>query len=126
MICPVRTLCVDDDFDVLNALEELLLCAGHQVFATTSVKEALMLLETEAPFNFCISDYQMPEMLGDDFLRHVASSSPETVRVLMSGYIQAHFSHPSNNESVFNAFLEKPFRLPELFKILGTPQYIRP
>ncbi|MEI6206380.1 MAG: response regulator [Desulfuromonadales bacterium] len=116
----IRTLCVDDDSTVLNVLKDFLASKGHQVFATTSVQEAIKALGAGETFTFCISDYQMPEMNGDDFLRIVADKSPATVRLLMSGYSNTHLLHQLTLDGACSTFIEKPFQLSALVEILET------
>jgi DNA-binding NtrC family response regulator len=120
----IRTLCVDDDTTVLNVLKDFLTSEDHQVFATTSVTEAIKALETEEPFTFCLSDYQMPEMNGDDFLKIVADKSPATVRLLMSGYSNTHLLHQLALDGACSTFIEKPFQLSTLIKILETHLHV--
>lgn len=109
-----RTLCIDDDDAVLAMLKEFLISAGHQVIATTAVEEALHALETKGPFSFCISDFQMPEMQGDDFLRIVAEKSPDTTRVLMSGFASKQRIQQALLDGTCCIFVDKPFRLTNL------------
>jgi len=116
----IRTLCVDDDAIVLETLKVFFYSEGHQVFATTSVHEAVKALETEVPFTFCISDYQMPEMNGDAFLRLVAEKSPGTFRLLMSGYSNTYLLHQLALDGTCDTFVEKPFQISTLIKILNS------
>jgi len=120
----IRTLCVDDDSIVLDVLNDFLTSEGHQVFATTSVHEAIIALETEVPFTFCISDYQMPEINGDDFLKIVAEKSPATVRLLMSGYSNTHLLHQLALDGTCSTFIEKPFQLSNLIEILNSHLHV--
>jgi DNA-binding NtrC family response regulator len=119
----VRILCIDDDNEVLVLLEKLLISAGHQVFATESVSEALQALETENTFDICLCDYQMPEMLGDDLLRLVAEKSPDTVRLLMSGYPNTRRINQATLDGACNAFIQKPINFPEFLKTLNSPPH---
>lgn len=118
MHTPITTLCLDDDGIVLDMLQKFLISQGHEVFATTSVQEAIVALETKRPFTFCISDFQMPEMCGDDFLKIVAVKSPETVRVLMSGYANKLRVQQASLNGTCCTFIEKPFQFETLIKIL--------
>jgi two-component system NtrC family sensor kinase len=116
----IRTLCIDDDNIVLDVLKEFLTSEGHEIVATTSVQQAMKAIETEIPFTFCISDYQMPEMYGDEFLKFVAQKSPTTIRVLMSGYADTRRIHQATKEGVCRTFVEKPFQLSNLINILNS------
>lgn len=116
MQTPIRILCLDDDSIVLEMLKEFLVAEGHTVLATTSADEARKALDSEHPFTFCICDYQMPEMLGDDFLRLVAMKSPGTIRVLMSGYADNKRINQAKVERVCSTFIQKPFRVADLIE----------
>ena len=122
---PVTTLCLDDDTVVLEVLRKFLISEGHQVIATASVQDALKVLDTAPPLTFCISDYQMPEMSGDDFLKIVAEKSPDTIRVLMSSYANRKRIHQATLDGVCDTFVQKPFSLPDLIHILDTHRQVK-
>lgn len=115
----IRTLCIDDDTLVLAVLKDFLTSEGHQVFATTSVQEAIKALESKETFTFCMSDYQMPEMNGADFLGIVAEKSPATIRLLMSGYSNTHLLHQRAMDGTCSTFIEKPFQISKLIETLN-------
>jgi DNA-binding NtrC family response regulator len=125
MQTPISTLCLDDDSLVLEMLKELLEAEGHNVFATTSVHEARNALESGFPFTYCLCDYEMPEMLGDDFLRLVAAKSPDTIRVLISGYADNKRIHQAKVNNVCSTFIQKPFRVAELISILDIHRHAK-
>jgi DNA-binding NtrC family response regulator len=115
-----RILCIDDDTDFIVLLEKILIAAGHQVFATSSVQGAIQALETEPTFDFCLCDYQLPEMMGDDLLWLVAEKSPDTVRLLMSGYPNTKRIHQATLDGSCSAFIQKPIDFSELKKIMKS------
>lgn len=115
---PVTILCLDDEKILLDMFKESLEAEGLHVFATSSVTEALSALDTTAPFTFCLCDFQMPEMQGDDFLRLVAVKSPGTTRILMSGCAADNRIQQATSEGVCSLFIQKPFRVPELLSSL--------
>lgn len=118
MNTPCTILCIDDDSFVLSVLKDLLESEGYRVLATTCHSEALTLLDTAPPFACCICDYQMPGIRGDEFLRLVAARSPDTVRILLSGYAANTHIHQAQLDGTCSAFVQKPFFAAELLSAL--------
>ena len=78
-------LYVDDDTDLLDLGRTFLEMDGSFVVDTaTSATEALERLET-TKFDAIVSDYQMPDMDGIEFLREFRSRYPEIPFILMTG-----------------------------------------
>ncbi len=80
-----RILIVDDDDDVREALIDEL-CTLYEVEAAPSGEDAIQRLR-EGDFDAVISDLRMPGMDGVQVLEHVHKESPETVRILLTGYL---------------------------------------
>jgi DNA-binding NtrC family response regulator len=100
-------LCVDDERPILNALKRLLRKEGYRLLTAEDGPEALDVLDRE-PVQVVISDYRMPGMSGTALLREVKSRHPETVRVVLSGYADAHVVVESINIGEIYRFLPKP------------------
>ena len=99
-------LCVDDEAGVLDGLRRNL---RRDFDVTTAVggAEALATLE-RAPFQVVVSDYQMPEMNGAEFLGHVRERWPEMTRVLLTGNADMDAAIHTVNEGQIFRFLLKP------------------
>ena len=65
---PYRILLVDDEPNVLRALQRVFQQENYQVVTAGNGQEALDLLSRE-PFHLMISDYMMPVMNGGELLR---------------------------------------------------------
>jgi PAS domain S-box-containing protein len=85
-------ICVDDEIEILKSLKAEIratFSSDYQIELAESGEEALELLEElleegyEIPL--IISDYQMPVMKGDEFLRRVHLSSPKTLKIMLTG-----------------------------------------
>ena len=63
-------LIVDDSYDTIVMLEQLLKISGATVTTASSAQEALRIL-TEKEFDIVLSDISMPEMDGYEFLRRL-------------------------------------------------------
>jgi len=82
-----RILLVDDDCEVLNALERVLRRAEPRWEVLTAVDgiEALAVLDEEA-IDVLVTDLHMPKMDGFRLLTRLARSHPETVRIVHSSH----------------------------------------
>ena len=109
MTTPARILIVDDEAHVLSSLKRLFRPSGYETATCGSAKEALQLMETSTPFHVIISDYRMPEMDGVQFLTIVRSSSPDSVRMVLSGFADAGSIMAATNEGHIYKFIPKPW-----------------
>jgi CheY-like chemotaxis protein len=118
----LRTLVVDDDDLLAQAMVEFLHNWGMEAVAVESAQEALALLEKDAAFDLILCDYVMPEMDGlafalamkereawDNIKRVIFTRSPlkEKMRLF--------------KEAGFNGYMMKPVwpeRLKELLEVL--------
>jgi two-component system NtrC family sensor kinase len=78
-------LIVDDQPETLEALRRLLRNEPVKLMTFTSAREGLQWI-TQNRVDLVIADERMPEMRGTDLLELVRERSPETVRVILTGY----------------------------------------
>lgn len=71
-------LIVDDEPDVLAALEDILILQGHDVLAVGSGNEALKALG-KSHFDGVLSDIRMPEMDGEELFSAIQENYPDMV-----------------------------------------------
>lgn len=102
-----RVLCVDDEPNVLAGLERTLFDHFGVVTATGGAA-ALDLIASEGPFAIVVSDMRMPEMDGAAFLSRVRETSPDTVRILLTGQAEINSAIAAVNEGNIFRFLCKP------------------
>ena len=119
-----KILCVDDDFNILQAYKRIL----HAEFSIETAYRALDGLEairTKGPFPVVVSDLRMPEMDGIRFLVEVRKCAPETVRILLTGQADLNTGVAAVNEGNIFRFLTKPCSPEALAKALraGVEQY---
>lgn len=112
-----RVLCVDDEPNVLRALNWLLQ-KDFDVTTAGSGHEGLALVR-ESGFDVVISDQRMPEMSGVDFLREVRSIRPRAMRILLTGYSDMEAVLRSVNESEIFRYINKPWNVDELPRIVA-------
>ncbi len=103
-----KILCVDDEPEVLQGLK-LHLRRHYTVQTATSGMEGLQILQsTQEPFVVVLSDMRMPEMNGATFLKHVREVSPNSVRMLLTGYTDIESAVSAINDGWIFRFLTKP------------------
>ena len=105
-------LAVDEDERILNGLKSLFRMRYH-VFTTTNPNQALDFIKRHK-INVIISDQRMPIMLGVDFLRQAREISPNTVRILLTGYSDLASIVGSINDGEVYRFISKPWNNQEL------------
>ncbi len=111
---PVQILCVDDERNVLRALQRVFLDEDYTLHTALSGSEGLEILSGNPEIQVVISDYRMPEMDGVEFLREVCSRYPDTVRIVLSGYADTAAVVDAINEGQIYRFIPKPWNDDEL------------
>ncbi|MEW6417012.1 MAG: response regulator [Nitrospirota bacterium] len=109
-----RILCVDDEKNVLRAIERIFLDENYEVLSASSADEGLEILNTGKPVQIVISDYRMPGKNGVDFLKEVCERWPDTVRIVLSGYADAASIVSAINDGQIYKFIPKPWNDDEL------------
>lgn len=107
-----KLLLVDDEERVLRSLA-MLLRGPYDVQTTLDPRDALARIERER-FNVIVSDQRMPQMLGAQLLREVRQRSPNTLRILLTGYSEMDAVIASVNEGEIFRFVQKPWDAREL------------
>ncbi|MDD2897145.1 MAG: response regulator [Desulfuromonadaceae bacterium] len=110
----IKILCVDDERNVLRALERIFLDDDYEIVLAGSGEEGLKIMEESGPFQVVVSDYRMPVMNGVEFLKGVYERWPETVRIVLSGYADASAIVAAINEGHIYRFIPKPWNDDEL------------
>ncbi len=110
-------LIVDDEPDSLMIYSEILSDSGYTVIAQPDGASALSVVREVSCIDLVITDYQMPDMSGLDFIKNLRNVLP-TVQVIMltaHGNIETYFR--SRDLGVFE-FVDKPLRKRELERIV--------
>jgi len=112
---PVKILCVDDEKNVLRALERLFMDDDYEILTATNGAEALVVLgEQKGGVQLVISDYRMPGMDGVEFLKQVNERWPASIRIVLSGYADTASVVDAINEGQIYKFIPKPWNDDEL------------
>lgn len=101
-------LLVDDEENILRALQRTLRRDGYTILHATSGAEGLEIL-AQHPVGVIISDQRMPGMTGVEFLNQVKALYPKTVRIALSGYTDLESITDAINRGAIYKFLTKPW-----------------
>lgn len=105
----VKILCVDDEKNVLRALQRLFMDEEYEILTAASGEEGLEICEQQAGIQLIISDYRMPGMDGIDFLKIVNAKWPNTIRIVLSGFADTASVVGAINEGQIYKFIPKPW-----------------
>jgi serine phosphatase RsbU (regulator of sigma subunit) len=109
-------LCVDDEIIVLNSLKaELRVAFGERFIievaenATDALEIFTDLLVDDVEVPLVISDYIMPDMKGDELLTKIHKTSPDCIKILLTG--EAHIEGITNaiNNADLYRYITKPW-----------------
>jgi PAS domain S-box-containing protein len=113
-------LAVDDELDVLHALEEMLASLGYEPVGFNSSREALEAVrENPRRFDAVVSDEVMPEMTGTQLSLELRKLNPTLPIVIASGYGGAGFETRALSAGV-NRVLKKPYRMSDIGESLAA------
>jgi DNA-binding NtrC family response regulator len=102
-----EVLVVDDEPQMLIAINETLRRQGHSITTAGSAREALCRLR-EKHYDLVLTDVRMPEMNGLDLLKKVKASTPQTPVVLLTAYGTIQNAVDAMKHGAFD-YLLKPF-----------------
>src|ERR1044072_8105538 len=100
-------LAVDDEPANLRMLERLFR-REHRVLIANSGEEALAILQKEQ-VSLIITDQRMPGMSGTEMLRESMHSSPDSIKIILTGYTDAEALTEAINTSRVYKFVSKPW-----------------
>ncbi len=106
-------LIVDDEPQIISAVRRLLLDEHITILAASSGKEALSLLGSHE-VAVMLTDNCMPEMSGLELLNEAKKTSPDTVRLMMTGNADLQVALKAINEGEVYRFIVKPWHNQEL------------
>ena len=106
-------LFVDDEVNILRAIQRLLRNEPVKVLTASRAREALELLDT-TPVQVVVSDQRMPEMTGVDLLSSVREHHSDTVRMMLTGYTEIEIAVEAINHGEIYRLITKPWNDDEL------------
>ena len=104
---------VDDSISVLKSLKWIFMDEPYHLFPFVSPLKALKAIDSKE-FSVVVADQSMPEMAGIEFLKKVKQRSPDTVGMIMSGFVEPEIASNVMNRGVVNRFIQKPLDINEI------------
>jgi len=115
-------LVVDDDEPIVKNMRRVLRRKGFtRVISALNAEQGIKLLETASPpFFLIMSDQRMPGMNGSQFLEKSIMLSPESRRMLMTGYSDFDAIIDAVNKGEIHQYITKPWNNDDLvLRIMG-------
>lgn len=103
-----RILLVDDEKGILKSLTRLLKELEIDLTTVTSGAEALEIIKDQE-VSLIISDQRMPGMTGVELLGQCREVSPNTIRILLTGYADIDATVDAINTGAVRYYLNKPW-----------------
>ena len=119
-------LFVDDELNILDAYKRQL--RKHFTVETAEgAEKGLEAVKNRGPFAVIVSDLKMPGMDGNKFLAQVRKISPESTRILLTGYADLSNAIEAINNGNIYRLLTKPCDKIDLIQALksGIEQYMK-
>src|ERR1044072_3705551 len=110
-------LFVDDCALSLQCSKDLFLSRGITILTARSAEEALELFR-ENEIAVVVSDNSMPGMSGLEFLSQLRTIPPDTVKILISVYIDLPTALAAINNSEVFRYLLKPWKDEEILDVV--------
>ena len=101
-------LCVDDEPNILASLRRLFRRENYKVLTAGSAAAGWAVLEEEH-VDIVISDMQMPEVNGTEFLERVRQRWPDTLRLLLTGHADHEATIGAINRGEVYRYITKPW-----------------
>lgn len=123
---PVSILLVDDEENILRALQRLLMDEeGVEISTATSGEEGLSLLPSLSNLGLIISDQRMPGMSGAQFLEQARVVCADASRIILTGYADVTAAVDAINKGGAWRYLAKPWNDEELVRVIkeGLERY---
>jgi type II secretory ATPase GspE/PulE/Tfp pilus assembly ATPase PilB-like protein/FixJ family two-component response regulator/RNA polymerase subunit RPABC4/transcription elongation factor Spt4 len=111
--CKYKILFVDDEKNVLKAMQRIFRQENYSLLTADSGRQALSVLDKET-VHVVISDHRMPGMTGTDLLREVKKRYPATIRIMLTGYADVDAVMGAVNDGAVYKFITKPWNAEDL------------
>lgn len=110
-------LCIDDDSTILNSLKtelKSIFPKDYLIEVAESGHEALELVDEliadSHQISLVISDYLMPQMKGDEVLKHIHSKSPNTIKIMLTGQATIEGVANAIKDARLYRYMSKPWQ----------------
>ena len=111
-----RVLIVDDEVELVSALQERLELRGFRATGVTTGADALDRL-AEEPCDVVLLDVKMPGLGGLEVIKRIKTDHPDVRVVLLTGHGSARDAEDGMRYGAFD-YLMKPVKITDLVRIL--------
>jgi signal transduction histidine kinase/DNA-binding response OmpR family regulator len=118
-----RLVVVDDENEIVKALQEAVAEEGYEVYGSTTASEALAKLR-ESDFDILLTDLKMPVMDGLELFRQAREIDPYIVGIVMTGHATVQTALEAMKGGVYD-YLMKPFKAASLLPLLDRAMAMR-
>lgn len=101
-------LLVDDEINILRALKRVLACEGYEIHCATKSDKAIKMIGSNR-YDLIICDQKMPGLSGIDLLEYSSRVSPDTIRILITGYSDFKVMEDAINKCRIHYYFPKPW-----------------
>ena len=112
-----RTVFYFDDEAMLLDIFQQMFSDDYEVYTASTLSEARRVL-AERPIEIVISDQDMPEISGTEFLCEVAAQYPTSYRVMLTGYMSVGEALPEIGSGIIHLFIAKPWEEENMRRLL--------
>jgi CheY-like chemotaxis protein len=112
-----RILIVDDEEAILETMR-FTFEDEYEVFTSPDARQALKILDENAPIAAVVTDQRMPNMTGVEFLAQVYLHHPTTTRIILTGFADMEAILKAINDGHVYAYITKPWEPDQLKQIV--------
>lgn len=111
-------LIIDDEEAVANLISDIFQTNGKKTIKFYNSSKAVEYIETtEEEISFCVVDFEMIDMNGLEFSKHIYKFNPDIPIILISGYSsEDRFSDIEDTN--IKEFIQKPLLIDKIKKLL--------
>lgn len=103
-----KVLFVDDEINILNSIKRSTIFEDYEAMFAVSGEKAIEIV-SQNNISVIVSDMKMPNMNGLELLKKVKEISPDTIRIVLSGYTQlGQILSTINSVGIFK-YITKPW-----------------
>lgn len=103
-----KILFVDDERQILNALNRLFMDTEYEIFLADSGAAALSILEIEE-IDLVVTDMRMSVMNGFELLEKIKELHPNVLRIILSGYSEKNTILTALQKNLAKLYIMKPW-----------------
>ncbi len=113
----IQIMIVDDEVQILKALERTMQGSGYEVTLISDPKQAIDQLNDQE-WDLVMADYRMPKINGLEVLKAAKTKAPKAIRILMTGYTDIEVIIQAINEGNIYKYIAKPWDNAQLIEIV--------